>query len=141
MNIRRGVTRTVLLTKRYAIKVPRIKHFKDSAGKYGTKIEDRIWSFARGILANQSETQWSKYASTAYDKPQVVPVLWSLWGLINIYPRVEIELVSAKLDDLYDELEFKTPADIHVGNIGYYKNSPVWTDYDMNYNDCRRKHA
>jgi hypothetical protein len=130
MHIRRGMTRTVFITKRYAIKVPRIYNAKGY----------RVWNFLRGWLANQSEADFSEYASSGgYSKPQVAPVIKSyLYNLINVYPRAEVEYVEAKLDDLYDELEFKTPSDIHVGNLGYYRGNPVWLDYDQNWNDCKR---
>lgn len=132
MYVRRGVTRTVLITKHYAIKVPRIYNSKGY----------RIWSFLRGWLANESEANFSEYALTAYGKPQVVPVIKSYFhNLINIYPRAEVETDESKLDELYDEIEFKTPSDIHIGNLGYYNGNPVWIDYDQNWNDCRRKHA
>jgi hypothetical protein len=125
---RRGVTRTVFLTKRYAIKVPRLKDCKGH----------KAWTFVRGWSANMSEVDWTGYASIAHGNPQVCPVLKSyLFGIINVYPRVEL-IAEENLDEMYDLLEFKTPSDVHVGNLGYYKGHPVWTDYDMNWNDCRR---
>lgn len=129
MQIRRGVTRTVLITKRYAIKVPRLYDFKGM----------RAWSFNRGWAANISERDWTEYTQTAFKVPQVCPVLKSfLGGLINVYPRAELEHDEEKLYDLYGKLEFSTPSDAHVGNLGWWNGYFVWLDYDMNWNDCKR---
>jgi hypothetical protein len=132
LEVRRGVTRTVFLTKRYAIKVPRQKACKGH----------KAWTFIRGWSANMSEVDWSKYATTAYGKPQVAPVLKSyLWGLVNIYPRAKAYMGSwEELDDLYDTLEFKTPSDVKGFNFGWLDGNFVWLDYDMNWNDCRKEH-
>jgi hypothetical protein len=135
VKVLRGTTRTVVLTKKYAIKVPRLKKFKNC----DTSMRDRLWGFCRGILANQSEAEFSKYANSSYSTPQVVPVLKSyLGGIINIYPRVRVEWIEDRLDDLYDKIKFKAPSDVHIGNLGYYNDYPVWVDYDQNWNDCRR---
>lgn len=108
-----GVTRLVILTKNHAIKIPR-------------------WGMiCRGILANQSEKQWSGYGE------DFCPVLRSWFGgLINIYPRC----IPAPDNwiDLYDELAMKTPSDVKRDNFGLYDGKFVWLDYDMSWNDCPR---
>ena len=110
------------------MKVPRLKDCKGL----------RVWSFVRGLAANISEAQWSEFSNTTYDRPQVCPVLKSWFGgLINVYPRAVVASESG-LDDLYDDLEFKTPTDVHIGNLGYWNGHFVWLDYDMNWNDCKR---
>lgn len=133
IQVRRGVTRTVFLTKKYAIKVPR---------RYKCKGH-KAWTFIRGWSANMSEVDWTGYGMTAFNKPQVCPVIKSfLWNLINVYPRAEVCTVSyEQLDGLYDTLEFKTPSDVKSGNFGWYKGHFVWLDYDMNWNDCRKEHV
>lgn len=133
MKITRGVTRTVILTKKYAIKVPKLH---DSKGH-------RAWTWARGLLANISEYDCTMYANTAYKTPQVCPVVKSyLGGIVNVYPRAEPlgTYDQQSLDELYDTLEFKTPSDVKPDNLGWWNGHFVWLDYDMNWN-CREKHV
>lgn len=79
--VRRGITRTVILTRRYAIKVPTLR-----GGTTGD-LRGRIAGVAHGILANQSEYHWSGYEAWA---GLVAPVLRSwLGGIIQVYPRCE----------------------------------------------------
>lgn len=73
ITIRRGITRTVLLAGRWAIKVP-------SHRAHGDGIRGVLWSITRGIQANFSEAEWST-------SPGVCPVRWSIAGLVNVYPR------------------------------------------------------
>lgn len=128
LEIRRGVTRTVILTKRYAIKVPRLKDCKGY----------RAWTFVRGWAANMSEVDWTGYA-TKDEKPQVCPVLKSyLGGIINVYPRAEVVTDEAVMYEEHGKMWFSTPADIHLGNFGWLDGNFVWLDYDMNWNDCRK---
>lgn len=64
-----GVTRIVVLTSKYAIKLPTVM--------YGWKM------FLYGMLGNMNERTWS-------GQKGLCPVLWSvLWGFCNIMPRCE----------------------------------------------------
>ncbi len=126
MQIRRGVTRTVFLTKKYAIKVPR---------RYKCKGH-KAWTFVRGWSANMSESDWSGYEQGGH-----CPVIKTfLWNLINVYPRCQVA-TEAEVDEHYPKMLFKTPADTKATNFGWYKGEFVWLDYDMNWNDCRRQHV
>lgn len=121
--IRRGVTRIVLVTKKYAIKVPRLYDCKGH----------KAWSFVRGWAANMSEWDW-----TNYEGAEVCPVIKSYFGsLINVYPKCRVATEEeAELN--YPKMRFKTPSDTKASNFGWYKGKFVWLDYDMNWNDCRK---
>ena len=125
MQIRRGMTRTVFLTKNYAIKVPRRKDCKGH----------KAWTFIRGWSANMSEADWSGYGKT-----EVCPVVKSyLWNLINVYPRAVVA-TEAEAEENYPKMSFKTPSDTKATNFGWLNGNFVWLDYDMNWNDCRKEH-
>ena len=65
-----GATRLVLLTKRYAFKLPTIFSYT---------------RFLHGLLANMQEVEWSK---PRY--PQLCPVIFSLpLGLLVVMPRCQ----------------------------------------------------
>jgi hypothetical protein len=124
MHIARGVTRTVLVTKNYAIKVPRFYKCKGH----------RVWTFVRAWAANISERDWSDYEEA---EGQICPVINSyLGGLINVYPRAEVCTDDDVVDMLWPHMTFKTPSDRKATNFGWYKGKFVWLDYDMNWNDC-----
>lgn len=87
-----------------------------------------MWSFCGGILANLSEREWS-------GTPGVCPVLWSLCGLVNVYPRCEPVLLSrddidftgiGALFSTYEGLGDEKP-----DNVGWLNGQLVWIDYDM----------
>jgi hypothetical protein len=124
--IRRGLTRTVLLTPRWAIKFPSLRTHDDG-------LKGALWSFCRGVTANQSEAEWSGYHEG------LCPVLLSLAGLVNVYPRCEP--VTDDLTDLdYEAIGFSGPTDRKTANVGVLNGRRVWVDYDMNWNDqppCR----
>lgn len=117
--VRRGVCRWVLLIDRYAIKVPRC---------------DSLWGFSRGLQANLSEREWSGMAGVA-------PVVWSLFGLVNVYPRCEPLLpADAPLDEDWDAYDEVAPGfyatDKKPENLGLLKGRVVWIDYDTSFNGC-----
>lgn len=119
--IHRGITRTVLLVGRWAIKVPSLR-------THGHGLAGALWSWCRGVLANQSESEWSGHGTC--------PVLWTWAGLISVYPRCAPapELTDAE----YDAIGLPGPMDRKPQNVGYLHGELVWLDYDMNWNDCRR---
>lgn len=120
MEIHRGITRTVFVTRRWAIKVPSLRSYKRN-------VRGSLWSITRGIQANLSEADWS-------DSPGVCPVRWSLLGLINVYPRCELLPPDADVD--YDAIGALFPSDKKPENVGKLDGRLVWIDYDMSWNDC-----
>lgn len=117
---RRGVTRTVILTKRHAIKVPSMR-----GGWRGPRA--LLWSLTSGIQANLSEWEWS-------GMPGTCPVLWSFAGLVNVYPRCAPVPDGADVD--YDAIGFPYGTDRKPDNVGYLDGRLVWVDYDMSAGDC-----
>lgn len=126
--IRRGITRTVILTKHYAIKVPSLRGM-------GMRMPptDRIWSFCRGVLANQSEIEWSEVEG-------VNPVLWSLIGIVNVSRRAEMPPDDAEID--YEAIcpDFVPIGDRKPDNVGYVDGKLVWIDFDYSWNGLRDRH-
>ncbi|WP_435583365.1 hypothetical protein [Amycolatopsis thermoflava] len=117
ITVHRGTTRTVLLAGRWVIKVPRI-----------ARDGGRLWSFIRGVQANLSERDHS-------DRPGVCPVLWSLSGLVNVYPRCQPAPTDLTPAD-YDAIGFAGPTDPRPGNVGVLGGQLVWIDYDLSWSDC-----
>lgn len=67
---RRGITREVILTRRYAIKIPKLVYGWDK--------------FLRGLLANMQETLFSRA-----NFPELCPVIFSIpGGWLLVMPRV-----------------------------------------------------
>lgn len=88
MIIRSGITRTVLLAGRWAVKIP------SARGVHPGGVRGRLASLAQGLLANQSEHTWSRYDQW---QGQVAPVLRSwLLGIVQVYPRCD------PLDPVYE---------------------------------------
>lgn len=122
MQVKRGTTRTVLLTRRHAVKVPSFR----PRGVLGRGMRGRLASFARGLLANQSEHDWCGFEPWA---GQVAPVLKSwLGGVVQLYPRAD------PLPDGYagplPKLE-PCPGDVKAANCGVLAGRIVFVDYDM----------
>lgn len=126
--IRHGITRTVILTKNYAIKLPSLR-------AYGDGLAGVLWSICRGILANQSEAQWWR---NSMQRQFLCPVLHSwLGGIINIYPRCQPYTVEddRQMKRPIPEL-MPQPGDDKSENYGLLYGRLVILDYDMNYNGC-----
>lgn len=121
MRICRGVTRTVILTRHWAIKVPSLRAYNN--GPRGV-----LWSVTRGIQANLSEAEWS-------GTPGTCPVRWTLAGLVNIYPRCTPVDHDPTVEE-YEATGFLGPTDQKPGNVGYLNGLLVWIDYDQSWNDC-----
>lgn len=114
----RGITRTVFLTRRYAIKVPSLR------GHVYGDARGRVEGFCHGVLANQSEYRWHTYEGWS---GRVAPVLRSwLWGLIQVYPRCQPAPDGAELF-LLDPC----PGDVKPDNYGLLNGQLVRVDYDM----------
>jgi hypothetical protein len=120
VQVHRGITRTVLVTGRWAVKFPSFR-------AYGHGLRGVLWSVTRGIQANLSELAWS-------DSPGVCPVRWSLAGLVNVYPRADRVPDGAHID--WDAIGFLGPADRKEPNVGRLAGRLVMIDYDMSWADC-----
>lgn len=119
MIVRRGITRTVILIRRYAIKVPSLRPGLHAG------LRGRLESFAKGYLANQSEYRWSAYEPWA---GQIAPVRHSwLAGMIQVYPRCEPLPRGSRVPRLDPE-----PGDRKPDNFGVLDGRVVRLDYDMN---------
>lgn len=116
----RGITRTVLLTGRWAIKVPSLR-------THGEGARGMLWSLCRGVLANLSEIEWS-------GSPGTCPVHRTMAGLINVYPRC-MPVTHDPTDREYEAIGLLGPMDRKPRNVGWLNGHLVWLDYDMNYND------
>lgn len=120
MRIERGITRTVFITRRWAIKVP-------SSRANGNGVRGVLWSLTRGVQANLSELEWS-------GSPGVCPVRWSLAGLVSVYPRCESVDPDLVVD--FQSIGCLGPADKKHQNLGWLDGRIVFVDYDMSWNDC-----
>lgn len=121
--IRRGMTRTVLLTRRWAVKFPSMRAHDEG-------LPGVLWSMSRGVLANLSERSHSHEAG-------VCPVHWSLAGLVNVYPRCEPALTELVAAD-YDAIGCIGPMQRKPENVGYLNGVLVYVDYDREWNDRPR---
>jgi hypothetical protein len=118
--VRTGVTRTVLLVGRYAVKVPTLR------GVHPGGFRGRLAGVARGLLANLSEHTWSRYGPWA---GKVAPVLWSgLGGFVQVYPRCE-PLAGGDRGPL-PQLD-PCPGDVKPDNFGWLGRRVVRLDYTM----------
>lgn len=120
IEVRRGITRAVLLVGPWAIKVPSLR-------ANGLSARGVMWSMSRGVSANLSEISWT-------GSPGTCPVRWSLAGLVNVYPR--LEHVDPALEVDYDAIGFLGPADRKPENLGWLDGQVVYVDFDMSWNDC-----
>ena len=119
-----GVTRLVILTKRWAIKVP--------TPMYGWKY------FLYGLLANMQEREWSGFDS------RLCPIRWSSkYGLVVIMPRciplTDDEFIEHVHDNWLRMREEETneplpysidlPVELKTCSFGWLDNQIVAVDY------------
>lgn len=110
MRVRHGITRTVLLIGRYAIKVPTMQYGLDA------------WAW--GIVSNNSEREWHSYDEW---RGRVAPVLHSwLGGLIQVYPRCA-SFDPQTMD--YPKFPSFAPSDQKPDNYGVLNGAVVCIDY------------
>ncbi len=103
-----GITRIVILTQNYAIKLPRVN--------YG-------WmKFVEGIYCNLSEAKNWKWDN---QNERLCPTLFSFAGLINVMPRVKICTSEQEIK----EIPNNEWTDWKPDNYGYYKGKLVCIDY------------
>jgi hypothetical protein len=113
-----GITRTVFLIGKYAIKVP--------CGRYGWQ------KWLRGLLANLQEREWSKA-----NYPELCPVLFSdPFGVVVVMPRAEIldrpltpGEYHAMFEDIYPERGYRIPSENKPDSFGYLNGRLVAVDY------------
>lgn len=125
IQIKHGSTRTVILTKKYAIKIPYIYSWKN---------------FLYGILANLQEIEFSTLSS----KLPLMPILIKgIWGLFIIMPRAStknldandrFEYIDAFIDKLNlfnieDQYLIKNIIEFKPDSVGIYNNKVVALDY------------
>jgi len=109
-----GISRTVFLVGRYAIKVP--------CGRYG-------WNkWLRGLLANLQEREMSKMRD-----PRLCPVLLSdPLGLVVVMPRVAVcqqELTGDEFFWFTHRGEYVLPVENKADSFGYLNGALVAVDY------------
>lgn len=116
--VRTGITRTVILVGRYAVKVPSLR---------GGSSGDRLASFCDGILANKAERTWHDYEPW---RGRVAPVLRS-WagGIIQVYPRCD-PLPAGRWEEASDVPWLDPdPGDHKAENLGLLNGRVVFVDY------------
>jgi len=111
--VMRGATRTVLLTKRYAIKVPRLASWR---------------LFLCGLLANMQEREFSRAGW-----PELCPVLFSLpGGWLVVMPRAAplSDLEWAQIDMRWpDRADYVVPVEMKRDSFGRLLSRIVAVDY------------
>lgn len=121
--VRRGVTRVAFLVGPWVVKVP-------SARSHGEGLRGVLWGLARGVVANQSEWEWSNYE----DVRGVCKARSSLiGGLVNVYPRA-LAIPRGRVVD-FTAIPYLGPTDPSNGNVGILNGEYVWVDFDRNWND------
>ena len=114
----RGATRLVILTKRYAIKLPRI----------WWRSPDRWQMFLYGLLANMQER---KFARTGW--PELCPVVWSTPGGWCVVMRRAEPLAEDLTEEQYTAFvehdEYYVPAEHKTDSFGILDGRLVAIDY------------
>lgn len=118
MRIEKGLTRTVIVTEKYAIKIPSLSSWQ---------------LFIAGILSNIQERKFSKKKY-----PELLPVLFSdPFGFFVVMPKVDLYYTNYM--PLNADLYLKTvlhddyciPAENKSGTFGIYKDKRVVIDYGV----------
>jgi hypothetical protein len=116
--IRTGISRTVILIGRWAVKVP------SARGHMPGGPRGRLAGFCHGILDNQSEATWSTFEPW---HGRIAPVRRSwLLGIVNVYPRCTppptgVQPFTMDVD----------PGDGKPDNFGILNGRLVRVDYSM----------
>ena len=111
--MRRGATRWVLLTRKYAFKLPSLASYR---------------LFLNGLLANMQEVEFS-----AAKWPELCPVIGRLpLGLLVVMPRcktLEFTMDPITFDQMTIRDGYVVPAENKPDSWGYYKGNLVAVDY------------
>lgn len=114
----RGVTRFVILTKRYAIKLPRFWWH----GGF------RWQMFMFGLLGNMQERD---FATTGW--PELCPIRWSLPGGWLVVMRraapLEIDLTDDEYRAFVDHEDYHVPVEHKADSFGWLDGRLVAVDY------------
>jgi hypothetical protein len=115
MEVKQGATRYVLLTKWYAIKIPRLSEWR---------------LCLQGLLANMQETLWWK----GMKHEKLCPVLFSIpGGFLIVMPRAtplsRTEYVALDFDDFADQEDFVIPVEDKQDSFGILQGRIVAVDY------------
>jgi hypothetical protein len=115
VKVSRGISRTVLLAGRYAIKVPSAHH--------GWR------NFLYGLLGNMQERAFSEIGS-----PLLCPVLFSVpGGWLNVMPRcrvmTEVEFQNFDYFGFVKQKEWYVPAERKSDSFGWLRGRVVAIDY------------
>lgn len=117
--IKTGVTRWVILTRKYAIKVPR--------PDYGWRL------FIEGVRANLNEREFYQIAQIPDNEltkalPYICPILWASWGAwIVVMPRCK-PLLPETARECFLMME-KLVGDHKDDNYGVFNGKVVMFDY------------
>lgn len=114
----RGVTRFVILTRRYAVKIPRFWHY----GEFRWKM------FLYGLLGNMQEREFSK---TGW--PELCPVRFSVpggWLLVMIRCEpLDRELTDAEFEVFAHHEDHLIPVENKADSFGILGGRIVAVDY------------
>ncbi len=123
MTVTHGTTRFVILTKRYAIKLPYIS-FK----KYG------FTNFLCGLLANINESQYTEIYENEYGVKHL-PIIFHIgFGIMNVMRRIEpikkedFIKINNSFKQKYGEMATMSN-DTSYKNFGWYKGEIYCFDY------------
>lgn len=116
MEIRRGATRTVLITRRWVVKVPSFRR------SVGSGLGSRIRSFAWGVAANHQEKDWA-------GQPGFCPIVASWLGLVQVYPRCTAIHYDPTPTQYRAITGLDFPSDYKRENVGLLGGALVWLDY------------
>jgi hypothetical protein len=111
---RQGCTRIVILTKRYAFKIPNIEEYR---------------LFLQGLLANMQEVVFS---SAKYEG--FCPVIFYLqFGLLIVMPRVKVltdeEFQKFDYETFRERYDYEIPSERKASSFGWLNDEIVAIDY------------
>ena len=119
MKLKRGATRCVFVFKRWVIKIPRLRSWRN---------------FLQGLLANQQETLFWRDLGIYQYLGRFCPVLFSIWGgfmVIMPYARPLTNREWHKLDykEFINQPDFQIPVEDKYSSFGVYEERVVAIDY------------
>lgn len=122
----KGTSRTVLLTKRYAIKFPALYSWE---------------FFLRGLIDNMEELKWATYSREYTNTAHLCPTLFgNMFGFYNVMcrvdPVVDVDKFWEDYHDVLDEIKISKmvavsfmESDAKPNNFGYLNGVLVKVDY------------
>jgi hypothetical protein len=115
MKLKYGTTRTVILTKNYAIKIPTFVTYK---------------LFLNGLLGNMQEHLFWKHLKSY----KLCPILfYIIGGFLLVMPRAKEltreEFFNLDFEEFMDEDKWLVPVENKLDSFGWYKGKIVAVDY------------